>query len=211
MLWFILMLREAMKLIRNVVGEFGTNAYFVIDNNEAILIDPGSEPETLIKTIEKNKLNVVLYLLTHSHYDHFGALEPLLRIFKAPVAIHHLDSRGLVNPSANLSLMLGKPTAIKADLLLKDEQELELIGQKFKLIHTPGHTPGSISILVKNYLFSGDTLFNGGIGRTDLPGGAHNDLRKSLEKLFMLPDDTIVLPGHGESTTIGKEKLSLIY
>lgn len=199
-----------MELVRVVVGQFETNAYIIYANNSAVVVDPGGDAERISDIIKGKKLNVELYILTHAHYDHFAGLEALRALYMAPVAIHLFDAPNLLNPSANLSLLLGNPVSVKGDIILHNEQILEIIGHKFLILHTPGHTPGSISILYGKNILTGDTIFKGGIGRTDLPGGNYDDLIRSIKRILELPPDIIIYPGHGEPTTIAKERISNI-
>ena len=194
------------KIIREVVGPLETNCYFIIVASNAIIVDPGGDASRLLNLIKKFQLSINLYLLTHSHYDHIAALGELLRYVKAPIAIHTDDADSLADPRTNFSMLMGDPQSYKADRLLSDGDIIKLSGEDFTVMHTPGHTPGSISLLGDGFILSGDTLFRQGIGRTDIPGGSENQIYKSLRKLLELPSETIVYPGHGESTTIGEAK-----
>jgi glyoxylase-like metal-dependent hydrolase (beta-lactamase superfamily II) len=168
------------------------------------LIDPGDHDPGIVKYIRDNKIEVCYSLNTHGHADHIFACAE----FGYPVLIHELDESYLGDTEKNLSGWLNESVKpIKAERLLRDGDILAVGGLKFEIIHTPGHTPGSVSIKLRNTLFSGDTLFLGGIGRTDIPGGDHEALMRSIkEKLMALPDNTKVLPGHGPGTTIGYER-----
>jgi len=199
-----------MRITRKIVGSFETNCYILVVGRESIVVDPGGDPQIILDFIEGNKLNLNMYLLTHSHYDHIAGLKVLIEVHKAPIAIHISDVPLLLNPQANLSFAMGDPQSYKAQRTLVDNDIIRLGGEALKVIHTPGHTPGSISILGGSFLLSGDTLFKSGRGRTDFPGGSEPLLSRSLRRLFELPDDTIVYPGHGEPTTIGAEKCYFI-
>jgi hydroxyacylglutathione hydrolase len=194
------------------VGEIETNCYLVSHNGQAILIDPGDEPEKIIELIKKRKVIVAQIIITHGHIDHIGAVPQLKQFIKAPVLIHPQDAVMLTNAQANLSAVIGIPfTADPPDGFLNDGDIIELGESNFKVIHTPGHTPGGILLWEPNAktVFTGDTLFAGSVGRTDLPGSDHEIMMNSLyQKVLALPDDTTVYPGHGEPTTIGEERIS---
>lgn len=187
-----------------------TNCYIIADDNtkEAAVIDPAGEFELIRDFIENNKLDVKYILLTHGHGDHIGALRELRAYSKAPVGIHASDESMLNNASINYSFMFSSnPIEEKSDFHPEDGEAFKLGASEFKILHTPGHTMGSIGILFGKDLISGDTLFARGIGRTDLPGGDYESIIKSIStKLFTLPEDIAVHPGHGGSSTIGAEK-----
>jgi glyoxylase-like metal-dependent hydrolase (beta-lactamase superfamily II) len=190
-----------------VVGGLETNCYIFadLDNKETTLIDPGSDGEDVIMSeLEKNNLKLKCIINTHGHGDHISSNGK----FKAPIYIHKLDADFLKNPGLNLSAAFG--FTIKsppASRLLEEGDLIEVGSFKLKVIHTPGHTPGSISLLADGVVFTGDTLFMGGVGRTDFPYGSEEQLLNSIKyKLLILDEKTVVYPGHGPSTTIGKEK-----
>lgn len=171
------------------VGDLQTNCYIVIDeeSREAAIVDPGGEASKILPEIKGFKIRYII--LTHGHPDHFGAIDELKKATQAPVLIHPADS-----------------WFIKPDRELKDGDEIKFGGLSLKVIHTPGHSKGGICLYGNGYLFSGDTLFSEGFGRTDLPGGSRDEMKRSLKRLSALPDETLVYPGHDESTTIKKEK-----
>ena len=190
-----------------VVGGLETNCYIFadLDSKEAAVIDPGSDGDDNIKLeIEKNELKLKCIIKTHGHGDHISSN----RKFKAPVYIHRLDADFLEDSELNMSASFG--FAIKsppASRLLEDGDIIEIGSLKLKVIHTPGHTPGSISLLSDGIVFTGDTLFMGGVGRTDLAYGSDEQLINSIKyKLLTLDEKTVIYPGHGPSSTIGKEK-----
>ncbi|MBM3253863.1 MAG: MBL fold metallo-hydrolase [Candidatus Omnitrophica bacterium] len=189
-----------------VVGEIQTNCYILAEdkNSDCIIIDPGSDYENIKAILDKNKLIPRFIINTHGHIDHIGANGN----FKIPIFIHRLDSNFLDNPEKSLSLFFGNSkTSPKSSRQLEDNDIVELRDLKVKVIHTPGHTLGSICLKIDSILFTGDTLFFEGIGRTDFPESDEKKLIKSIrEKLFTLPDDIIIYPGHGPSSTIGYEK-----
>jgi glyoxylase-like metal-dependent hydrolase (beta-lactamase superfamily II) len=176
-----------------VVGALETNCYLVYEAElkSGFLIDPGTFDKRIKATIEKNGIRVKNTINTHGHADHTMGNGK----FGYPVLIHELDSEFLANPMKNLAG------------LLKDKDRIEEDGMAFEVIHTPGHTPGSISLKLGNRIFSGDTLFREGVGRTDFPYGSENDLLSSVKgRLMIFGDDVEVLPGHGPKTTIGYER-----
>jgi glyoxylase-like metal-dependent hydrolase (beta-lactamase superfamily II) len=176
-----------------------------------MVVDPGLEVEQLLDFTKRHKLNPAAVVLTHGHIDHIGGVAELRENYPdVKVYIHKLDAEMLENGYSNLSAMMGGAFSTKpADFLLEDGCVIEQAGVKLQVLHTPGHTPGGICLYSKNkgIVFTDDTLFAESIGRTDFPGGSLEQLLKSVrEKLFTLPDDTIVYPGHGPSTTIAQEK-----
>ncbi len=179
----------------------------------AVVIDPGGEPERITSVLEQEKLTPRFIVNTHGHADHTGANRALKSGFpESKICIHSEDQAMLADPQANLSALFGRPLdSPPADVVLEEGDRLEVEGLALRVIHVPGHTPGSICMLLEReaepLLFSGDALFASGIGRTDFPGGEHELLLKGIrQKLFALPDSTRVLPGHGPETTIGEEK-----
>lgn len=194
------------------VGIMDTNCYIFADDKtkETMVIDPGEDADEILKTIKENDLNVKFIILTHGHWDHIGALGELKKQTGALVLIHTMDAESLKDSNMNLSCLFGvDKNTVSADRLLNDGDEITLGESKVQVIHTPGHTLGGICLKIGNILFSGDTLFNGTIGRTDLYGGDYNTLINSIKmKLFTLDEEVEVYPGHGMKTTIGKEKNS---
>ena len=191
---------------RIVVGALETNCYIFADlrTKEAAIIDPGSDGNSIRQEIEKYGLNVNCIINTHGHGDHISSN----RKFKAPICIHRMDADFLRNAKLNMSASFGLSIkSPEASRFLEDGDVVEVGGLNLKVMHTPGHTPGSISLLGDGIVFTGDTLFMGGVGRTDFPYGSEEKLIGSIkEKLLTLDDKTIVYPGHGPSSTIGKEK-----
>ncbi|MEW6106443.1 MAG: MBL fold metallo-hydrolase [Bacillota bacterium] len=202
-------------IIRTVrVGALDTNCYIVgcERSRKALVIDPGAEPERIVAALRADILECEVIVNTHGHVDHIAANGAVKAATGAAIAIHAQDARALVDPSVNLSI-LAMPGARgiespRADRLLAEGDEVVAGSVRLRVVHTPGHTPGSISLVGDGVVFSGDTLFaDGGIGRTDFPGGSYDSLVRSIEeKLFSLPDETVVYPGHGPSTTIGRER-----
>ncbi|NEU25684.1 MBL fold metallo-hydrolase [Paenibacillus polymyxa] len=193
------------------LGPLQTNAYLLQgdDPQRAVIIDPGMNPGPLLRAIES--LTIEAVLLTHAHFDHIGGVEEIRNAKGCPVYLHALESDWLTSPKLNGSLMwpeASPPISTEpAEYDLAEGQQLNLIGHTFKVFHTPGHSPGSVSFLCGKDLFSGDVLFRQGVGRTDLTGGRERDLYDSIQnRLFPLGDDVTVYPGHGPKTSIGYEK-----
>lgn len=198
------------------LGPMGTNAYIWTnkETGRAVVVDPGMNPQPLIRRLQDLELEAIL--LTHAHFDHIGGVDELRKLKKCPVYVHDLEADWLTSPKKNGSLLwpeVGPPISTDpAEYALDEGQTLELLGESIKVFHTPGHSPGSVSFLWGNNLFSGDVLFKLSVGRTDLPGGNHQDLMDSItDKLFKLDDALVVFPGHGPRTTIGFEKANNPY
>ena len=188
------------------VGQLETNCYVVINEESlaCVLIDPGDESNTILDYIEDNKLNLRAIFLTHGHFDHTGAVNAIVEEKNCPVFIHKSDSTD--TPTSHYKFMM--PEGGK---YYGDGDVLNIAGLHFGVIHTPGHTPGGVSILCEKALFTGDTLFKGSCGRTDLPGGDMDELLKSLNKLCSLIGDYEVYPGHMDSSTLERERLFNYY
>ncbi|CEG27853.1 MBL fold metallo-hydrolase [Bacillus sp. B-jedd] len=196
------------------LGGLQTNCYVLYDNNRNCLIfDPGEEAAKLKSIIAEKKLNPLAIMLTHAHFDHIGAVDPIRDHYKIPVYLHEREKKWMGDPALNGSAFFpGTPIKVRhADHILGGEGKMELDGFSFEILETPGHSPGSVSYYFpeKGIIVSGDTLFMGSVGRTDLPGGSEKELMKSIHtRLLELPEETIVLPGHGPATTIGDEMAS---
>ena len=188
------------------VGPLAANCYIVRDTTtgSACLIDPGGEPARIKSFLKKNGLGLKFIINTHGHGDHILGNG----YFDVPIYIHRLEKDFLSDPAKNLSGAFGLELKTPdADKLLEEGDRIALDSLELEIIHTPGHTPGGISIRLDGVVFTGDALFAGSIGRTDLPDGDSELLIRSIrEKLFTLSDETIVYPGHGPETTIGVEK-----
>jgi glyoxylase-like metal-dependent hydrolase (beta-lactamase superfamily II) len=203
---------EEMFLKRLVVGELETNCYLIAckRTKKAVVIDPGGEEEVdlVLNFLQENNFDLKYIINTHGHIDHIAGNNLLKAKTEALLLIHRLDADMLVDANKNFSSFMGKEICSPpADKLLEEGDEISLGTLNLIVIHTPGHTPGGISLVLNNIVFTGDTLFAGGIGRTDLPGGSYQDLIKSInEKLLILGDDKIIYPGHGPDSTIGEER-----
>ena len=201
-----------MFLKRLVVGALETNCYLIgcEKTKKAAVIDPGGEEvvDLILDLLQKNNFDLKYIINTHGHIDHIVGNNLLKSKTEALLLIHRLDADMLVNAKKNFSSFMGKEICSPhADNLLEEGDEISLGALKLIVIHTPGHTPGGISLVLNNVIFTGDTLFAGGIGRTDLPGGSYQDLQKSIkEKLLVLSDDKIIYPGHGSDSTMGEER-----
>ena len=193
------------------VGIVATNCYLVWNKatREGVLIDPGDEAERICSAIAEERVKLKAILLTHGHFDHILVAEELKEKYDVPLYASKEEKEMLENPQWNLSGM-DEGVTITDYIPVQDGDKLELLGKEWQVIATPGHTKGSVSYFVPGdipYLFSGDTLFYESYGRTDLYGGSEAEIKKSIkEKLFCLPDETLVYPGHEEATTIANEK-----
>ena len=198
-----------MILKQLVVGPLAANCYIVGSeaSKEGMIIDPGDEAGVILRNVKDLGLEIRFIVLTHGHIDHIGALKEVKEVTGAEVAIHTDEAKSLPEQSLSKLLGLSYPTPLPPDRLLKDGDSVDIGDLHFLILHTPGHSPGCICLLGQEVLFSGDTLFNCGIGRADLPGGNYSQLMNSIHtRLMTLPDNTTVYPGHGPETTIGAER-----
>lgn len=204
-----------------ITGDLGVNTYlYNFKENKISIIDPGADADKIISYIESRNYYPVNIILTHGHFDHIGAVSDLKAKYNIPVLIHdddsgflgpdskirHIDMFKPMGPQGNFYVdTYFKPTD-SPETILHDKQIIE--GTDLEVIHTPGHSPGSICLYSKSkkIIFTGDTLFKNGLGRTDFGGGDYRTLLKSLNKLFTLPEETVVYPGHGEATKLESEK-----
>lgn len=193
------------------LGDYQTNCFIVTEDDECWVIDCGYEPDILIEYLKTNELKPNALLLTHCHSDHIAGIDQLLSLTGTiPVYAHALEEEWNMDPMLNLSGLAGRPTTVTAPTkALEDGQTLTLGNSTWRVVHTPGHSPGSVCFIhdESNQAIVGDTLFAGSIGRHDFPTSNVDDLRNSIQKTIMsLPDDMMVYPGHGPSTTIGHER-----
>jgi len=204
--------KRAMIIKMLVVGPLASNCYIVGSSvtKQGMIIDPGAEAETILRTVQQTGLSISLIVITHAHMDHVGALREVQEKTHAQFAIHEAEKGLLLTAPMRMLTSLGispVKSPPRPDRLLKDGDIIDIGDLHFKVLYTPGHSAGGICLYGHGVVFSGDTLFNSGIGRTDFPGMSHERLMKSIhEKLMVLPDETIVYPGHGPPTTIGDER-----
>jgi hydroxyacylglutathione hydrolase len=193
------------------LGPLQTNCYILWnDRNKCLIIDPGAEGEKLVNWLNENNLEPLAILLTHAHFDHIGAVDTVRDTYNIPVYIHEKESDWLTDPGLNGSGLfgMGNIQTRPADTVFTSKKTVTIDDFTLELFETPGHSPGSLSYYVQSegIVFAGDTLFMGSIGRSDLPGGNHEQLLSSIhDHLLTLPEDTKVLPGHGPTTTVGNE------
>lgn len=193
------------------LGPLQTNCYIIAnDAKNCLIVDPGGEGEKLIHHLTTRKLKPQAILLTHAHFDHIGAVDIVREKYDIPVYVHTKEKKWLQDPALNGSqfFMMGTIQAREADHFITTNGKMTVGDFSFEVYETPGHSPGSVSFYFQEgeFVASGDALFQGSIGRTDLPGGNHDVLLKSIhDKLLVLPEETDVLPGHGPTTTIGYE------
>jgi len=200
-----------LEIVRFTLGPFQENSYLVVgpSGRRALLVDPGLESEAVLETIAERGLLLELIVNTHGHLDHAAGN----RLFKertgARLAIHPADAPYLERLGAQAAAFgLRAPDSPAPDLALREGEPLVFDGLEFSVLHTPGHTPGGICFGARGRWFVGDTLFQGSVGRTDLPGGSWTELVSSIRnKLFSLPGDTVCYPGHGPETTLAEERL----
>jgi hydroxyacylglutathione hydrolase len=200
------------------VGGFAVFAYIVAckETNEALVIDPAGNEEKILKEA-KDRGYVIKYIMnTHSHVDHIMGNRTMKELTGAKIIIHELEARSLVNQNPSMMQMFGAEQSPPADITVRDGDYVTVGNTSLLVIHTPGHSPGSICLYHTSIVFTGDTLFVGGVGRTDLAGGSWETLVSSIQKkLFTLPDDTVVAPGHNygdtPKSTIGREKVYNAY
>ncbi len=199
------------KIHALVVGRLQTNCYVVQSQDEALIVDPGDEPERILRFIKDAGVRATRIVATHTHFDHVLGVDGVRKATKAQFFIHHDDLSMLQSMQSRVRKFVGfeAPPPPKVDGYLKDGDSLKVGDETIRVLHTPGHSPGSISLAAEGYVLTGDALFNQSIGRTDLPGGDLETLVHSIrDRLFKLDDETIVYPGHGPETTIGDEKLA---
>ena len=203
---------EQTEVLRYIVGPVCTNCYLLVNHKtgELLVVDPGDQAQLIEKQIEKTGAKPVAILLTHGHFDHAGAAEALADKYQISIYAHEAERETLEDPGLNLCGMIGEHKVYHADIFVKDEEVLNLAGFSIRVFFTQGHTIGGCCYYIadEKILFSGDTLFQESVGRTDFPRGSASDLIRAIrEKLMPLPDDVTVYTGHDESTLIGYERM----
>ena len=203
---------EQTEVLRYIVGSVCTNCYLLVNHKtgELLVVDPGDQAQLIEKQIEKTGAKPVAVLLTHGHFDHAGAAEELADKYQISIYAYEAEKETLEDPGLNLCGMIGEHKVYHADIFVKDEEVLNLAGFSIRVFFTPGHTIGGCCYYIadEKILFSGDTLFQESVGRTDFPRGSASDLIRAIrEKLMPLPDDVTVYTGHDESTLIGYERM----
>lgn len=194
-----------------VLGMVGTNCYILMnkDTNKAVIFDPGDDGERVARYLDREGMTPEAILLTHGHFDHIMGVPALVEHYHIPVYAHEQEHEILKSEALNACAMIGAHISLSADVLVKDGDVLTLAGVPIRVLFTPGHTRGGVSYYIEalHAVVCGDTLFEGSVGRTDLPTGSMGTLVRSIrEKLFTLDDDVKALPGHGGETSIGWEK-----
>lgn len=202
-----------LKVKTIVVGPLGTNCYLAIDpeTSQGIVIDPGADKEKILRAVSRSGAVFTSVINTHGHFDHIAA-DIIAAELGVPLLIHKLDMPRFKNGLADQMMLFGFGPAEEIpepNKFLKEGDEIRVGKEKLIVWHTPGHTPGGICLLGEGLVFTGDTLFCEGVGRTDLEGGSDEELNKSLERLFRLPGEVFVYPGHGPSSTIDNERPSI--
>ncbi len=199
------------KIGKMIIGSFGTNCYFVYaeGGNEVVFFDPAGEGDYICDKLEEHGFKVAAIYLTHGHFDHIAGVARLKERSGAKVYALDKEKDFLLDTDKNLTSQFGRGISLTPDGFVKDGDIVDVAGVTFKVLETPGHTEGGACYYFEDagFVVAGDTLFQGSVGRTDFPTGSMSVLVRSIkEKLFTLPDETIVYPGHGEPTTVGEEK-----
>jgi hydroxyacylglutathione hydrolase len=200
-----------MKIDRLVVGQLQNNCYIVYDETKLVgmVVDPGDEPDRILEEVKEKGLDIICIVCTHGHFDHIGAVGEVKEGTGGKIVLHRDD--------LDLYLMAGRQAALwgfgfdpppKPDMLVSEGDELSVGDMKFAVLSTPGHSPGGMCLYGEGLLLSGDTVFAGSVGRTDLFGGNADDLKKSFRRIISLPPETVILPGHGDFSTVGQERES---
>lgn len=200
-----------LKIGRMTIGSYGTNCYFIYreGGSEAIVVDPADQGEMICEKLKANGFEVKGILLTHAHFDHIWGAEALRKASGAKIYAAEDERKLCESPRANVSEWAGRPCTIAPDVYVKDGEEIGIAGMTCKVLVTPGHTVGSSCYYFEEgeFLVCGDTIFQESVGRTDFPSGSSSALVRSVkEKIFTLPDQTRLYPGHGDSTSVEHEK-----
>jgi len=199
------------KIHTLVVGRLQTNCYILQSHSTALVVDPGDEPERILRFLNGIEVKPSLIIATHTHFDHVLGVNKIRTTLNIPFLIHRYDLSMLESMQSPVRQFMGLtvPRPPKVDRFVADGESISIGQDTVRVLETPGHSPGSISLAGRGYVFTGDALFNQSIGRTDLPGGNLDTLIRSITtRLFSLDDDTVVYPGHGPETSIGDEKIA---
>ena len=199
-----------MKIVKYSLGQLQANCYFLIEDDNCLVIDPADDASFILEELQRQRLNLVGMLATHGHFDHVMAVGEIQKSLDIPLYIHKNDQFLIKRLDKTAEYFLGYKSIVLPIKKIEDlinENSLKISNFKFQILYTPGHTPGSCCFYFEdeNALFTGDTLFKEGIGRTDFSYSSKDDLKKSLKKIFKLPEETIVYSGHGEETLIQDE------
>ncbi len=198
-----------LKIEKRIVGALSANCYAVYCDvtRKGIIVDPGANLRKITEMVQELEINLIAVVLTHCHFDHALHADDIRKQYNVPIIIYEAENKLLESNLHNLSAsFMSHPFEFSADKLVNDGDEIEIGNSSLTVIHTPGHTEGSMSLYGEGILISGDTLFEGTHGRTDFSTGCEEELAHSIERLFMLPDNTVVYSGHGRETTLGEEK-----
>lgn len=201
-------------IIKKTINPFTTNSYILIQDGHGVLVDPVGDPEEFAKTLEENQAKCLGIVYTHGHYDHIASAYAFYQQFQVPLQIHSADREMFYFPEKNLSMYFSRNFSLEEDIPVKTFEDLEVLtfgGILLQVYHTPGHTPGSVCLQWESDLFTGDTLFEGSIGRTDFPGSDPKTMQSSLQKLKAMDPGLAIHPGHGDSSTIEEELLENPY
>ena len=204
-----------MKIIKYSLGQLQANCYFLIDGQNCLIVDPADDASFVLEELQRQQLNLIGMLATHGHFDHIGAVGEIQLSFNVPLYIFEEDQFLVdrLNETAKYFLGFDPHFVRPSNIKYLDSAQFKIENLEFRIIKTPGHTPGSCSLYFaeENALFTGDTLFKEGIGRTDLSYSSKEDLNKSLRKIFNLPEETIIYAGHGEETNLQEEKINSLH
>lgn len=203
-----------MKILKYSLGQLQANCYFLIKDNNCLIIDPGDEADFILSKLQQANLHLVGVLVTHGHFDHVMVVGEIQKSFNVPFYISQKDLFLLKRLKESAEYFLDhKPIVLQPkNIIFINKKMLQVASYKLRILETPGHTPGSVCYYLpeEKIIFTGDTLFKDGIGRYDFSYSSKKDLDSSLKKLFKLPKDTIVYPGHGEETTLARERHILL-
>ncbi len=197
-----------MNIISLSTEGYASNSYLVSSGTEGAIIDPSAEPNEVARALEMCGVTLKYIILTHGHFDHMLYLDELRREYSAELCIHALDAPNLADSTKSLFMMIGYPTRVfaPAEVLLADGDEISVGDETLRVIHTPGHTPGSVMLGFDDVLVTGDTLFDMSVGRCDFPGGDADALSRSIFKIYDTFDDAHIYPGHGAASNLEKQK-----